>query len=364
MRIALVVALCLALAAPAHPATVRLTQDYGWCRDFCGKIGGQPDTVAVYDAAPGEANRVTVGRDGHAVTLTDRGAAVGVVPPCVALDAHTASCDSDNFGDLAADWASVRLGDGDDEAHTDGLPVVMLGGPGADTLAGPGGRFDGGPGADRIDGGPGLGLAGGFLSFRSRRVGVSVDLARGRTSDGDVLVGITAVVGGHGPDRLLGGPDDEVLYGGEGTDVLVGRGGKDALDGDGGPDRLFGGAGADHLSGGAGADRLSGGAGADELVGDRGPDRLSGGPGADEMIGNAGRDALFGGPGADQLSGGRGADRLAGGDGPDRLDCVSGSDKARRDAKDHVQACENQRERGYTGRTLIKRSHTAAPRTA
>ena len=34
---------------------------------------------------------------------------------------------------------------------------------------------------------------------------MSVDLAAGRTSDGDVIAGITTVFGGHGPDRIRGG---------------------------------------------------------------------------------------------------------------------------------------------------------------
>jgi Ca2+-binding RTX toxin-like protein len=340
VRILLTAVLLLALPATAAASTARVTEDYGWCQDFCGKIGGRPDTVIVYDAAPGEANRLTVGRDGHAITLTDPGAAVGVVPPCVARDAHTASCDTGNFGDLAADWVSVRLGDGDDVATAEVIRAVMFGGAGADVLTNPGGRFDGGPGADRIDGGPGRGVAAGLLSFRGRREGVRVDLTGGRTSDGDTLAGITAVIGGHGPDRLIGGPDDEVLSGGAGDDTLAGRGGKDLLSGEGGNDRLSGGDGGDQLFGGPGADRLSGGLGADELVGDReegvsrrpGPDRLFGGPGADELIGNAG---------ADWLEGGRGRDRL---------DCGRGRDGARRDAKDQMHACEKRRSPGYTQR--------------
>jgi Ca2+-binding RTX toxin-like protein len=284
VRILLVAVLLLTLAAPAHAATVRLTQDYGWCRDFCGKIGGQPDTVVVYDAAPGEANRLTVGRAGRALTLSDPGAAISALAPCVALDLHTASCDSDNFGDLAADWASVRLGDGDDSASVTAGAAVLSGGPGRDTLLGGAGedRIDGGPGADRIDGGA---SAWDSLSFRGRRAGVTVDLARGRTSDGDTVANIATVIGGHGADRLFGGPRDDGLLGGGGDDELRGR---------------------------------------------------------------AGKDTLFGGPGADRLSGGRGADRLAGGRGRDVLDCPSRHDVARRDAKDRVQPCETRRSRGYT----------------
>ena len=290
----LVLALLLALAAPAHAATVRFTEDYAWCRDFCGKIGGRPDTVVVYDAAPGEANRLTVGSDGHAITLIDPGAAVRVAPPCVALDAHTASCDSDNFGDLAADWASVRLGDGDDSASVTAGAAVLSGGPGRDTLLGGEGEdtLDGGPDADRIDGG---GSAWNRLSFRSRRAPVTVDLTRGRTSDGDTVANIRSVSGGHGADRLVGWDGDDIFRGGEGDDVLEGRGGKDTLFGDGGADRLRG------------------------------------------------------GPGADDLLGGRGGDHLSGGLGRDLVACGGGRDLARIDAKDRVHACETRRAAVYTG---------------
>ena len=313
---------------------------------------------------PGRRTGVRWGGTGTPITLSDPAAAVGVV--------RRAWRSTPTRHRATAATATWRLGLGVGAARRRrrrgrgrrrrAVLVVMPGGEGEDTLARPpGDRFDGGPGADRIDGGRAR-LAGGFLSFRGRRAGVSVDLARGRTSDGDV---IAASRGVRRPRArpLRGGPAARCCTAARAPTCCgprrQGRAGRRRR-----ARSPLRGAGADHLSGGAGGDRLSGGAGADELVGDRGPDRLSGGPGADEMIGNAGRDALFGGPGADQLSGGRGADRLAGGDGPDRLECVSGSDKARCDAKDHVQACENLRERGYTSSTLIKRSHTAAPRTA
>jgi Ca2+-binding RTX toxin-like protein len=303
MRTALVLLILLAFPAAAPASTARVTQDYGWCDDFCGKIGAAPDIVVVYDAAPGEANQLTVGREGRAITLSDSGATISVVAPCVEVDAHHASCDGGKPTPEGSDRVSVRLGDLDDVANAGALSIAMFGGAGADELISAGGRFDGGPGADRFDGGPGRGLSAGTLSFRSRREGVRADLAKGRTSDGDTLVGITAVFGGHGPDRLFGGPDDDVLSGGEGDDTLRGRAGKDAL------------------------------------WGDRGADRLSGGDGDD---------GLLGGDGPDRLLGGRGADRLVGGRGRDLFDCPGARDKLSRDARDHVHACEILRRRGYT----------------
>jgi len=258
------------MPATSAASTVRVTQDYGWCRDFCGKIGTGPELIVVYDAAPGEANRLTVGRAGRAITISDPGATVGVVPPCVALDAHTASCDGGKATDVGSDGASLRLGDGDDLAMIGAdvqVHAVLQGGEGEDTLrsAQPGDDFDGGPGADRID----AMVGDATLSFRGRRSGVTVDLAAGRTSEGDVINGIAAVFGGHGRDRLLGGPGGEALLGFEGADTLRGRGGRDTL---------FGGAGPDLLLGGRGSDSLIGGGGADRVVGSPGPDALNGAP--------------------------------------------------------------------------------------
>jgi hypothetical protein len=168
MRTALVLLILLAFPAAAPASTARVTQDYGWCDDFCGKIGAAPDIVVVYDAAPGEANQLTVGREGRAITLSDSGATISVVVPCVEVDAHHASCDGGKPTPEGSDRVSVRLGDLDDVANAGALSIAMFGGAGADELISAGGRFDGGPGADRFDGGPGRGLSAGTLSFRSR----------------------------------------------------------------------------------------------------------------------------------------------------------------------------------------------------
>ena len=333
MRLALALVVLAALPASASASTARVVADYSWCADFCGKIGGSPDLVVVYDAGPGEANRLTVARDGRSITVSDPAAAVSVVPPCVARDAHTASCDGGSARAEGSDWVSVRLGDGDDGAVV--VPgaatlAVLLGGEGSDELLGGDGDdlIDGGAGADRLDGGAGWNR----LSFRGRREGVTVDLAAGRTSDGDSVANIKTVVGGHGDDRLLGSRGDDGLLGWDGDDTLHGRGGEDTLFGERGADRLDGGGGDDQLYGGTGADRLNGGGGDDQLYGESG---------ADSLFSGAGRDRLFGG--ADR-------DRVHARDGfPDRADCGGGRDHAEIDAKDHVHACETLRRRGYTG---------------
>jgi Ca2+-binding RTX toxin-like protein len=411
MRLALALLLLLALPAAAHASTAEIVIGDTCGGDAaCSKYnGGQPRPIVTYSGGPGEANRLTVGRDGSSLTFSDPAATVTAKAPCVSIDAHTASCDDGQPEDLGMDGLAVLLGDGDDSV-TVAVPepvmtTLLSGGDGDDVLIG-GDEYDTidpGPGGDRVDGGAGVDT----LSFASRRDGVTVDLATSRTSDDDVLSSVEIVRGGDGPDHLLGGTGHDELWGGAGNDVLSGRGDKDLLSGgpgadhvDGGPgddtidgdprqgdgyytphirlspdvlrggrgndqlsdtggaNRLEGGPGADGLSGGAGPDRLIGGRGTDGLRGGRGADRLSGGAGTDVIEGGAGADRLSGGSGPDRLVGGTGADRLLGGSGRDqlfgidrsrdRLDCGRGRDHAWFDGKDGLHACENLRRGGYT----------------
>jgi len=92
----------------------------------------------------------------------------------------------------------------------------------------------GGPGDDRIDGGPGADL----------------------------------ITGGRGDDTLAGGGGNDRIHGERGEDVLLGEAGNDLLGGGGGVDTLVAGAGRDVLRGGVGADRVFGAVGSDLLGGD------------------------------------------------------------------------------------------------
>lgn len=132
-----------------------------------------------------------------------------------------------------------------------GRPVTVLGGPGADELAGT-------SGTDVID-------------------------ARG---------GRDVIEGRGGRDRICSGAGRDRVKGGRGADVVAGGGGADLLSGMGGNDNLRGGAGGDLLRGGAGPDRLWGGGG---------PDRLQGAGGHDFLNGQAGRDRCRGAGFSDQL---------------------------------------------------------------
>ncbi len=144
----------------------------------------------------------------------------------------------------------------------------MDGGPGSDTIDGGGGRDelrggepadefehdfirdgerDGSVASDTIVAHPGQAT----LSYASRRKRVVVDLpagVAGAPGEHDSVDGITAVVGGRGPDIMIGRNRFEFFRGGAGADRLVGRGGDDLLYGQRGPDRVLGKAGDDRMS--------------------------------------------------------------------------------------------------------------------
>ncbi|MGZ6708429.1 MAG: calcium-binding protein [Solirubrobacteraceae bacterium] len=143
-------------------------------------------------------------------------------------------------------------------------------------------------------------------------------------------------IGTASADRIEGSPNGDKEYGLAGNDYMRGQAGDDCLYGlDGndilvgeeGLDLLVGGNGNDRLYGGLGNDRLFGTAGNDRLSGDAGADRLSGGAGADVLRGGAGNDQLFGGLGNDLLDGGPGNDVLSGGLGRDHVIAGAGSDR-------------------------------------
>ena len=120
--------------------------------------------------------------------------------------------------------------------------------------------------------------------------------------------GDDVIEGGYGNDTLTGKAGNDVLDGGYGNDGLAGGSGDDDLKGGYGNDRLDGGTGDDGLDGGYGNDELAGGAGDDELAGGYGNDALGGGEGDDSLDGGYGNDDLTGGTGNDVMTGGRGND--------------------------------------------------------
>jgi Ca2+-binding RTX toxin-like protein len=350
VRLLLALAALLAVPGAASASTVSVFMADGCQGDTaCSKYGGAPPVpITSFLGGPGEANRVTLSRDGGEFVVRDDGATLRAEAPCRAVDDHMARCPVTEGG-YGLHGIGADLGDGGDILSVGGdlgVETSLFGAAGADSIEGGQGNdeIDGGTGADRL-----LGW-GGFdeLSYSGRSAPVVVDLAAktaGEAGEGDAVAGFETLVGGHGDDVLRGAAAAETIDGGLGDDVLRGRGG---------PDALFGGEGADRLAGQTGDDRLYGDPGQGDdyytpIIRLR-PDRLAGGPGDDLLSDTGGRNAYLGGPGADVLEGGANADAMDAGAGPDlvrargggrdSVRCGAGSDRARTDRRDTRRSCE------------------------
>jgi Ca2+-binding RTX toxin-like protein len=187
---------------------------------------------------------------------------------------------------------------------------ALLGDAGVNRLEGLGGDdvLIGGLGADILDGGSGSD----FASYEDNWGGVFINLAAGRgygnAAEGDLLIGIENLRGGHlndafvgdaGVNRIEGMAGDDVLIGGFGADVLVGGDGRDTAsyeDNSGGVFiNLLDGRGYGNAAEGdvlIGIEDLRGGIFADGLLGDDGANRLAGGLGADTLYGLGGADTF------------------------------------------------------------------------
>jgi hypothetical protein len=189
-----------------------------------------------------------------AFVIGDPGATITAGRGCVSIDAHAAVCvaTSGSMYDLRA-----RLGDGDDVLRPAGfVQMTADGGPGDDQLFG--GTWDdrltGGGGLDELRGGEGddvlrdgdgdnnahadvLDGGGGFdwAGYELRARPVAVDLADpapdGAAGEGDTLLGIEAVHGGSGDDRLAGDAGGNAFDDEGGRNELWGRGGDDEFRG-------------------------------------------------------------------------------------------------------------------------------------
>jgi Ca2+-binding RTX toxin-like protein len=344
----LLAAAALVSPVPASKIAVVMVDS---CRDdvACGKYdGGHPVPVTTFSSGPGDANTVTLSREGGELVFRFGAAAVSAEEPCRADVPGTIRCPVTE-GEPGIPGVAFAMEDGDDAVTmTDGLGIEarISAGPDDDAVTGGDGNeeIDGGPGDDRLAAGGGFDV----LTYAGRTEPLTVDLTAGRggaAAEVDALAGFETLVGGGGDDRLRGRPGPQTLDGGPGDD---------RLDGAGGADVLFGGVGTDRLWGGAGDDRLFG----DPAQGDDyytptfrfGDDRLSGGAGDDQLYDTGGRNLLLGGPGADLLEGGEDRDRLYGGAGRDSLDAVDGArdrvrcgrarDRARTDRRDTRSSCE------------------------
>jgi Ca2+-binding RTX toxin-like protein len=127
----------------------------------------------------------------------------------------------------------VDLGPGDDEGTVNGS---VAGGPGADLLIpGPG------IGPNTISGGPGIDT----VSYENRAANRPVQISLDNTAN-DGQAGLDRIAGdvenergGRGNDTIVGDGGSNLLEGGQGNDLIDGRGGLDFLDGGSGNDRLL-----------------------------------------------------------------------------------------------------------------------------
>jgi Ca2+-binding RTX toxin-like protein len=288
-------------------------------------------TTITYQAAPGEANFVTVnwgnvGAGPDFIPVLDDHAPITAIPPCVSDDVG-ARCESAGPNPT---WI-VHLGDGNDIAgssndHATGHHVELYGEEGDDDLESDGSsdRLDGGPGndeltADEDDAGPGDVVVGGpgedtlqtgNPTGTSGPIAVSFD---GVANDGypgendnyaTDLENLSAP--STAPSIAFVGNDarNVVQLRSQAADTVQGLGGDDLIDGANGNDVLDGGAGNDTIFGGGNDDTITGGPGVDSLSGegsasglfisiagndridarDGNPENLNCGPGADTAI--------------------------------------------------------------------------------
>jgi hemolysin type calcium-binding protein len=296
------IALLGVVASAAEAATVSLVPNE--------QIGALPFTLT-YQAAPGEANRLTVqaAPDGRVWSFRDAGATVQPGANCAAADAG-ATCTAPSIGALpfngnvivdlgdqsdVADVSSAHSGIDLDAGAGDDRLIVRSGfasasmGPGDDAARADAGQLsvEGGPGAD---------------DFEARR-GAAVQVTY---FESPTAVHVTT--NGRADDGVPGEHDDvsplvRTINGSAHGDVLDARAARTtvALYGEAGDDRAFTSPRGGFIEGGGGSDVLRGGNGDDDLIGDPGSDALFGGPGDDGLRGDSGHDLLVGGPGHDSF---------------------------------------------------------------
>jgi Ca2+-binding RTX toxin-like protein len=222
----------------------------------------------------------------------------------------------------------------------------VWGGSGDDVLTGNASdnAFDGGPGADQMDGLGGEDLA--DYSTRTQPVSASIDGVAndGEAGEGDnIATDIEDLRGGSGSDTLTGNDSDNVLDGGLGADQMFGGGGLDTVDYSDRTEPVT----AD-LSGSPGNDGEAGegdtiAADIEALIGGTGDDTLTGNPADGALIGGDGDDTLIDPGGSDYVDGGDGDDNLQTRDGAaDQDTCGFGMDRVVGDPIDSVtDDCES-----------------------
>lgn len=215
-------------------------------------------------------------------------------------------------GGTGAEW--LEGNDGADTFTLNAGNDTALGGLGDDTLLGGDGNdnLSGGSGADSMDGGAGTDTA----NYSDFTAAVTVNLAAGTSSDGDILTNVENVAGGSGADTLIGNEFANTLVGGGGNDTFVGGAGADTFIGGAGVDTvdysmLTGGGINMQLTTTPGVFLVAQTGGTDahgdvlseveNVIGSAFTDTLNGGATANKLVSGGGNDVMRGGSGADLL---------------------------------------------------------------
>ena len=315
--------------------------------------GGVDSAVAIYDSS-GLTSGVTINnteqeRGGTAAFSVDkRGFGIDSLVSIRAV--HGTAADDVIYLNTDPEGSYVFDREGNDfiQAFGDADNLLVLAGPGNDTIIGAGDRYDtidySGSATDPYYAfsPAGFGTGAVTVTFTSATTATAID----PWGDTDSLTSIEEFVGTDQNDTMTGGAGDEWFQGGGGDDELrAGGGDRDTLAGGAGNDTLDGGDGENDrvyysgdptgvtvnlLTGTAtdgygdtdtliGIERLRGSDFDDTLIGDDQDNRLEGEGGNDTIVGNGGNDDLEGDDGNDDLFGGDGDDDLEGGAGDDNL---------------------------------------------
>jgi hypothetical protein len=302
------VVLC-AMAGPAAASTAQLVDVVlpSYCKYNPPGVPCLPGSapVIVYQAGPGEPNRVSLTGGREELRIADPAAVISPGAGCSRIDRHSVRCSAEGESGVTRVFVAtgggadtVRSGIADRDAWFWGEVIVsggrgndvLVGGPtgeqlyagsGADVLRGRGGGdllsdasapdslhsgdpspflsdegsgvalADPGRGRDSFDGGSGRGDT---VSYEARRAGVRVDLANpaaigGAKREHDTVSGVESARGGAGDDRLAGNWRSNGLDGGDGDDRIVGRRGNDFIEAGRGRNVIVAGSGNDQMSG-------------------------------------------------------------------------------------------------------------------